>query len=152
MNRNAGFSAGILALLAVVFHVATPNAAEKETPGRASEQVEKPKAAPKPKPSKPDKSKEKLKVEDFSEGPWRATRSFFGAVEAPKLPTLQNKKIDLKNVKDTQDCAAQIPCASDIATLFGLSADDDVESLLATIPDPFHTRLPLFTRSFGVQA
>jgi len=67
-------------------------------------------------------------------GPWLASRHFFGSrnpnISDPVLP----------------NCGTGSDCAAGIKALFGVAADAP-EFLVATVPDPLHTHLGLFTDS-----
>ncbi len=75
------------------------------------------------------------------EGPWLATRHFF----APYASLSSSVRVDLKNPADILGCLGDAPCLAQLRQLFGVRDDDRVECLLATVPDPYHTRLALFT-------
>jgi len=75
------------------------------------------------------------------EGPWLATRHFFAPYASPS-PSM---RVDLKNPADILGCLGDASCLAQLRQLFGVRDDDRVDCLLATVPDPYHTRLALFT-------
>lgn len=139
MNRNLGMSAGLFALLAVAFHLGSPSPGEKsakEKPAAVSASKPKPEGVPQPGEPK----------ETSIEGPWLASQYFYGAA-ATELKFV----LDLENPKAILDCIAVPACASDLRKHFGIGEPKKYQFLLATVPDPLHTRLSLFTDS-SVQA
>jgi hypothetical protein len=128
VNRNAGFTAGIVALLALMARVVAPTAHGQSSQdlaenGKAKKGQGQP-AAGTPQPY---------------EGPWMATRHFFHPYDFPSSP------LDFRKPEEILKCSADANCLQGLQQFFGLSKADGVECLLATVPDPFHTRLALLT-------
>jgi hypothetical protein len=126
MNRNLGMSAGVLALLAVIFHLSPlgSDQANERAETRAP-----PKAA-----AAAGKAGDKDAGADELEGPWLATRAIFGE---PKTTS---------PARAPQTVGNSTPRNGDeVIPDFGIHKDDaDVEKVLTTVPDPWHTRLALF--------
>ncbi len=108
MNRNIGASAGFLAVLAVLMRALLPSA-----------QVNEPAAAGKP-PAPAAKNQPVSAEKEILEGPWLATRHFYGVPGEPGP-------------------------ADSLLEAFGIADPGKVSFLLATVPDPLHSRLSLFT-------
>lgn len=134
MDKNIGLSAGLVALLALAAHVALPTGSERGSDqSETGAQAKKSKAPPADKPPR-----------DNFEGPWLATRQFFmpyGPPDAGKKSPVES--VDLMNPHDILACSGK--CLSELRQFFGIGAGAPVECLLATVPDPNHTRLALFT-------
>lgn len=128
MRREVGSAAGILAILAVVLHTAFPTALERG--GASSAAAEK--AAAK-------KGGAAGSGDEPPEGPWLATRSYFQNFEA-KLP--QNDEPRLTGLFSLE---AAIPDqnADQLRKMFGVAPDAQIDSVIAAVPDPLHTRLAL---------
>jgi hypothetical protein len=150
MNRNAGMSAGILAILALVFHVSSPTSGERQ----GTEAVKPATGDSATKAKKPTRQRGQAvcnEPDDCPEGPWQAAQSFFNSAHSIEGTAVKPLNTNLESVSETINCAKDGLCRSDIRTFFGLSSNDNVEFLLATVPDPLHTRLALFTDS-SIQA
>ncbi|HTT65141.1 MAG TPA: hypothetical protein VMG35_24995 [Bryobacteraceae bacterium] len=132
MKENAGFTAAIIALVALAAHVVGPTGREAGPAGQAETgaKAKKAHAQQAEEPGTP------------YEGPWIATRHFFAPYEPP-ASIAQN--VDVKNPRAILRCSGDPKCLPQLQQFFGLSNTDNVECLLATVPDPFHTRLALFT-------
>lgn len=139
MNRNLGVSAGLIALLGLMFHIGPPGS-------------EKPKEVSKESGSGVGRKGDRPKSEDSSaeplEGPWLATWELWGRPQAPQTPP------DEEEIKKSNEClrtlgdpAAPKECEERIVAKFGVpgEARSNIYSILATVPDPVHSRLALFT-------
>ena len=76
-----------------------------------------------------------------------ATRHFFAPYEPPP-PSVEDSTsntVDFKNAEDILECSEDTKCLLELRKFFGLQNTDGVECVLAIVPDPFHTRLGLFT-------
>lgn len=83
---------------------------------------------------------------ESDEGPWLATRHFFMPFGPPQPVKLSAQPVDLARADNILRCAGDASCRSDLQRLFGLEKEGvPVACLLAIVPDPFHTRLALFT-------
>jgi len=144
MNRNLGFSTGILAIIALALHVSLPTGGEKPTPSGGNE-------------VKPPAASETSAASQI-EGPWLATRRFFGpravSYDLPRLPSNSAKQIDPALPGQIIECARETAtggCASHLREYFGIEGEGglpyDLNIVLATVPDPMHTRVALFTDS-----
>jgi len=137
VNRNAGLTAGIVALLALMARVAGSgghgqgSADQAESGGKA----------------KQGQAQEAGGTPRSYEGPWMATRHFFAPYQPPPLSVTDPRSqiVDFKNPDDILRCSADTNCLSELHRFFGLTSPGGVECLLAIVPDPFHTRLALFT-------
>jgi hypothetical protein len=129
VDKNVGLSAGIIALLALAARVALPTANERGSAAQASAgkatnaQAQAAAATP-----------------QYYEGPWLATRHFFAPYEQPS-----SVAVDFKDAADILRCSGDPQCRPQLRRYFGLPDTGGVECLLATVPDPLHTRLALFT-------
>lgn len=138
MDRNTGLTAGIVALLALIAHVAIPN-------GGAAGSTERTESG-----GKTNHGQAQPTAGTFQpyEGPWLATRHFFAPYEPPAAAAAgaPNVRIaDFRNPADILQCSSDANCLPQLRQFFGLQSADGVECLLATVPDPLHTRLALFT-------
>jgi hypothetical protein len=137
VDKNIGLSAGIIALLALAAHVAVPTAGE-----RTADQAEN---GAKTKKSKAPPAGRNTEPENY-EGPWFATRHFFMPYGPPRPPKISSSRyVDLMNPEDIRACSGIPQCLSELRQFFGVRATVPVQCLLATVPDPNHTRLALFT-------
>ncbi len=151
MKKNLGSSAGLLALLAVSFHlVEAPQSEKVTTPqARSSSETSVDKSTDSLGPEKPREPRD-------IEGPWLATQAFFHAEPqallslqqaAPgSLTEAQTRPLDLSEVTDLELCSQQEGCRAQLISYFGWQPNHS-RFLLATIPDPRHTRLSLDTDS-----
>ena len=131
MEKRIGSSAGILALIALVLHSLgfpggedkSVNAPDKKAPITETDTTE----------------KGNLEIVDW-QGPWRATQQYFHS--------------DLTTRKTAKFCRDYLigfdrPCSQrDLLSLFGFGPDfrvNDLQYLIATLPDPLHTRMALDT-------
>jgi len=119
MNRNLGLSAGMLALLALFVHMSPIG---QDQSGGKSDTQSTERRVPQ---SDTDNIKE---IADTPEGPWFATWAIFGKPE--REPQLRRP-----------DTPQNPPAPPD----FGIPASIDISQAIATVPDPWHTRLALFT-------
>lgn len=150
MRNSLGISAGLLAMVALAVRLGVPGA--PETRGNAENAGGRVTAAQEKAAAKGDSGKAPF------EGPWLATRYFYGdhsdhgdhqvqpASEEEK-PSLADRILDcdLATIKATN-------CADDESSLksyFGIQDEEagDIRFLIAIVPDPLHTRLSLFTDS-----
>jgi hypothetical protein len=139
MNRNFGGSAGVIALIAFVVHMAIPSGPEgghdSSAPiAAANGKGGKPKPKPKDEGQSPDTPPER-------EGPWLATQAFFHSLATPNTQELP----DFDSASDIQKCSLDKTCAEALRGYFGIGGPKHIQFLLATVPDPLHTRLSLFT-------
>ena len=128
MKQNVGISALILAALVVAVRPTGPNPqpAQAGRPPNSARQAAASSSAP------------------VVEGPWLATRSFFQATGAAKPPA------DFTDPSTIGSCV-ETACRSELARYFGVRAAEQVQFLIATVPDPLHSRLSLLTDS-AIQA
>jgi hypothetical protein len=124
-------TAGIVALLALAAHMAVPTAREGGSTGQMDAGAK----------TKKKQTQETENTSSPSEGPWIATRHFFQPYEA--APDISPQIF--KNPGDILACSGNSTCLPQLQQYFGLPNTDGVECVLATVPDPFHTRLALFT-------
>jgi hypothetical protein len=149
MNRNIGLSAGVLAVIVFMTRSLVPTgqvngpAEASKTSGKQAEISKKAAAEARQKEPPPNA--------DFLEGPWIATRQFYGPTYEPVPPKGFSSVDDLSALKKVQDCAVNSGCQRGLADFFGLEDTGEVSFLLATVPDPLHSRLSLFTDS-SIQA
>jgi len=133
MEKQIGMSAGVVALLVFFVHALVPPAGERAAaPGKQSED------------SSSSNAPAAAKMVPL-EGPWLASRQYFhqepaanahGACMDYLLPDLGKSP--------PANCSS-----SELRALFGLGAEDidpnERTTLIATIPDPIHTRMSLQT-------
>jgi hypothetical protein len=130
MKKDLGFPAGLVALLAVAFHLSSPNAPEQRPAGKAASKVGKAAAQKKEGPAE----------ESPLEGPWLATRTFFHSEGQATAP------VDFSKAEDIATCAGEKTCLGRLRRYFGLTdGERTIEFLIAMVPDPVHTRLAVFT-------
>lgn len=138
MNKNVGTSAGLVAFLTVMFHVVNTPRAERHsgTQARSNANIERP---------KPDQETKPDGKEPPIEGPWLATRAFFQS-EGPDDPSFPDTS-EFKRIDAIERCATDPACREKLKRYFGLERGNgyELEFLIATVPDPLHTRLSLFT-------
>lgn len=134
MNRNAGFTAGILALLALLARSPSPTGAPHESQDQADTGK-----------TKKDQSQSVGQPPQPYEGPWIATRHFFQAYGS--LPSYEDFAANIADLKEPDSILKCFDptCLSQLRKFFGLPDDIPIDCLLATVPDPFHTRLALYT-------
>ena len=91
------------------------------------------------------------------EGPWLATQTFFhretknGVCRTAHLMSSGQESgcahaLDLTQVNEVEACAGERGCRDALGGYFG-ARGRDVQYMIATIPDPLHTRLALLTDS-----
>jgi hypothetical protein len=139
VNKNAGLSVGVFALLALVARVGVPagsGQASTDQPDRVSPAARA--VTPAPVVASPSPS---------YEGPWMATRHFFAHNQLPSssAKVSGSPAVDLRNPEDLKICAGNAGCLKKLRQFFGVRDTDRIACLLATVPDPYHTRLALFT-------
>jgi len=137
MKRNLGATTGLIALLALAVHSFSPPAGEGRRSSSGSGQAA---------TTTVKNSKDQEKSESAREGPWLATRAFFGTSGGTAVPS---KKEDLKRI--IGPLTQPVVSAQEATTLRRLFGTDpstcsasDSYSLVATVADPAHTRLALF--------
>src|SRR5580700_7844325 len=109
MKQNVGFSAIIIAFIALAIRTGTPVAQPGQS-GRA--QAPTPETNPTP--------------TEMLAGPWLATRSFFRAADPPEAPA-----IDFDVPASVQSCAAAgETCGTQLAKYFGISVPNHVQFLI----------------------
>jgi hypothetical protein len=138
MKKNVSFPAGLIALLAVAFHLSSPNASERRPTGKGASKVEK------------DGAKKKAETNEEAplEGPWLATRVFFHSEGLPEAHRKSKAPVDFSRAEDVAACAGEESCLAELRQYFGVSSEDhryQFEFLIATVPDPVHTRLSVYT-------
>jgi hypothetical protein len=139
MNRNFGGSAGVIALIAFVVHMAIPSGPEGGHDSSAPIAAANGKGGkPKPKPKDEGQSRD---TPPEREGPWLATQAFFHSLATPNTQELP----DFDSASDIQKCSLDKTCAEALRGYFGIGGPKHIQFLLATVPDPLHTRLSLFT-------
>jgi hypothetical protein len=160
MNRNIGLSAGFLAVLAVFMRAFVPStqvSGPAEAPAAAAGKKAEASAAKKGKKGPSQKKTDPDPDDEYLEGPWLATRHFYGPTGEPVLPAaLSNDPAgptddDLFAVDKVRRCSMIAVCALQLSQYFGIESRGEVSFLLATVPDPIHSRLSLFTDS-SIQA
>ena len=151
--RKVGSSAGVVAVLALGLHLATAptgdhaatssHSAEKRAGGGNSVES----AAP-----------EKALIEQPKiEGPWLASETFFHREAEQGVCRAEPAKsgpatsacggaLHFTQASAVEACASDASCRDDLARYFGVKGSK-IQYLIATIPDPLHTRLALFTDS-----
>jgi hypothetical protein len=127
MKPNLSSSASWVAMLAVMFHLAFPSG--EGTPAAVA--------------ARPSATVAKPPVASQTEGPWLASRYFFASRRPPEL---KSPEVPVCSTADTADA-----CSAEMKAWFGLAENQPLQFLLATVPDPLHTRLGLFTDS-SIQA
>jgi hypothetical protein len=84
---------------------------------------------------------------EILEGPWLATRFFFHSTGNPAPPMVLGGPID-----SVRTCVASSgDCRATLARYFGVSVPNQIHVMVATVPDPLHSRLSLGTDS-SIQA
>src|SRR5579862_6216853 len=137
MKKEFTGSAGLLALLALVVHTQFPGS-EPRTSGGASAGSTKNEIAEKP-----------SSEDEAPEGPWLASRGFFNKAGSPfsdgGSPCKDDKAWEMPCL--VADKGGTPPDYSKLRALMGLDASKpcDTWSIIASVPDPQHTRLPLET-------
>jgi hypothetical protein len=142
MNKTLGASAGLVAFLTVLFHMvnAPPVERHSTTQPQGSSDIAK--------QSKPEKQGQGEKTGPVPiEGPWLATRKFFHS-EGPEDLSFPDTA-EFTRIDRIERCATDPACRARLRSYFGLEFGEDYQSefVIATVPDPLHTRLALFTDS-----
>jgi hypothetical protein len=129
MDRNLGASAGLLALFAMMFHLAPVGSEQR---GSNVEHTDTNAKTGRNASSGEDNQPSQTPP---LEGPWLATRALFGeGGKPPAKPAMSRESVDSGK-----------PIAEEIQKLFGINDTNDIDTVLATVPDPWHTRLALMT-------
>jgi hypothetical protein len=124
MKENIGISALIVAALAFLVHSGGPG--------------------PPPARGKNAQAQTATTTADI-EGPWLATRAFFHSPDQP-MPRA------MASVASVLNCVRSAGmCRGPITTYFGIPSVNRVQFLVATVPDPLHSRVSLLTDS-AIQA
>ena len=135
MRRNLGFATGIFALLAVAVHTMNPPRGERDSSFGSGQEGA----------SKKKDSNDEDKRENAREGPWLATRAFFGTSGGDGVPS---KDDDLeKTIAPLSSPKNTVTDPSALQSLFGVDSSvcsSGSWSIVATVADPVHTRLALF--------
>src|SRR3954452_12464621 len=140
-KKNIGSSAGALALLAFIVHLVSAPPSEKTQelgPAHSTREILEPKHERSPEGEEHPKA-----------GPWLAAQAFFHS-EPDKLSctaadqSAACRSVRLSTVADLEACSREAQCGAQIAKLFG-SNSYHPQFIIATIPDPLHTRLALST-------
>src|SRR5581483_11479652 len=124
-----GSSAGILALVAVLVHTFGSSGDRRPSPPPAEKQAM-------PALSRPAKNSEVPTA--ARQGPWRATQQYFHSEPSKKIVDY-GACLDLRSNDCSQD---------KLLALYGLPPafnTNKVRSLIATVPDPLHTRMAMET-------
>jgi hypothetical protein len=129
MKKEIGSTAGILALLAVIFHTQFPSGQER--------------SGGQPKTAAQSQSREKetgTREEEPLEGPWLATRAFFNQT-VPETGPCDPRGTDVSCLTSPNHTDLQRIRRS----LVGSESNNvKMWSIVATVPNPLHTRLSLF--------
>lgn len=136
MDQKVGLTAGIVALLALAAHMVVPSPGDQKADQTGG--------AGKAKKSKAASAGESSQQKSY-DGPWLATRHFFMPYGAPPPVKVSGQWVDFTNPEDISTCSADANCRSDLRQFFGPQTGAPLGCLLATVPDPYHTRLALFT-------
>ncbi|HZS53538.1 MAG TPA: hypothetical protein VFA65_03985 [Bryobacteraceae bacterium] len=129
MGKSIGSSAGILALVAVLVHTFGSSGDRRPSPPPAEKQAM-------PALSRPAKNSEVPTA--ARQGPWRATQQYFHSEPSKKIVDY-GACLDLRSNDCSQD---------KLLALYGLPPafnTNKVRSLIATVPDPLHTRMAMET-------
>jgi hypothetical protein len=148
MNRNIGLSAGTIVLAAVLLRVAVPGGGQGGRVATAGENRTATKGTSEQTEGAGGASQSK---EEKVEGPWLATRRFFGHA-ASKSAACEGPAIDLasasnENVFEKAPPEQQEQLHCHVRKYFGIADPEQVTFLIATVPDPLHSRLALLTDS-----
>jgi hypothetical protein len=142
VKQNLGLSAVIIAAIAFVVRSGAPGPPQGQSALTRSAQ---PQAA----------ANQNAAEAEPLEGPWLATRLFFHAAANPDPPPLAEASVDFKTPASVRECVSGIEkfCGAQMAHYFGIpeGRSNLIEFLIATVPDPLHSRLSLFTDS-AIQA
>lgn len=160
MNKTLGFgaSAGVVAVLAVVLRLAIPTSPGVQEGVDTSQSAAKPLAGSTPSGPESPQTSRRLEIE----GPWLATQAFFhqdpngvkcppnkGGDEAPVVGCANSP--DLTHLGSVENCANESRCSKSLSRYFGVVNDSgltpQIQYIIATVPDPLHTRLALATDS-----
>ncbi|MGC2660984.1 MAG: hypothetical protein WA324_23770 [Bryobacteraceae bacterium] len=162
MDTKAAFgaSAGILAVVALVLHIAVPKTG---TPPAASTVARTGAIADKAGSAPTGTSEGGTAQPPKIEGPWLAAQTFFHeepeGIECPaptggsaSLPVVGcASTADFTHLSEIESCANDSGCSERLARFFGVANNSGqkplIQYVLATIPDPLHTRLALSTDS-----
>lgn len=128
MEKRIGSSAGLLALIALLVHAFSGSGGEK---GAGAPEKKTPTASV-------SSSKDTDQKLAGVQGPWRATRQFFH-----KEPAARNEACEKGLLSDSASCTRP-----EMLSLFGFDPAYDarnIKFLIATIPDPLHTRMSMET-------
>lgn len=133
MDQKVGLTAGIVALLALAAHMTVPAGSA----GGAGAQAQKGGV------SKKSQTETAGGAPRSYEGPWLATRRFF----APSVSAVLDpgQPVDVKDPEAILRCEGDPNCRPELWRFFGLGGTTGIQSMLALVPDPHHTRLALFT-------
>jgi hypothetical protein len=138
VKQNLGFSAVILAAIAFVIRSGAPGPPQAPPSSAQSSQPQ-------------TGATGSTSSEEMLEGPWLATRLFFHAASNPDTPPLARASVDFKTPDSVRECVSglEIFCGAQLAHYFGIPDGEAslIQFLIATVPDPLHSRLSLFTDS-----
>lgn len=141
MEKRVGTSAGLLALLAIIFHTANPPTAERGS--RASGAAQNStgstrKSAISRKPKQDGNTQEKRPLR----GPWLATQQYFYRTsDLDPSACIKRLIAPHENPESRGSCEDEA-----LNTLFAFGPNfprQNVTGVIATIQDPFHTRMSL---------
>ena len=143
VNRNAGLSVGVLALLAVF------------TRG-ASRQARRPRSRRSVGPRRPGEEQREVCTASGTvirrschplRRPLVGDPPFLRAIPATPVfgPWLKFNVCGSQEPRANSGCTGETGCLGQLRQFFGASDSDRIDCLLATVPDPYHTRLALFT-------
>ena len=134
MNRNLSASAGWIAIAAFVLHLAWPSGENfRQGPAPGLDQSVGSSNSP---PASGLSGKLPGAAKPGVEGPWRASQDFFDSPDATEF--------DVGKTSAILQCAKDPACSGSISASFGVKSNR-LEFMLATVPDPLHTRLGLVT-------
>jgi len=170
MNRNIGISAGFVAVIVVFIRAllpsgqvsgtaAAPAATDKKQAAAGKRQAKKKAAAGKRQATPATGAAAAANTvvvvtppeDEYLEGPWLATQQFYGLPSDFSQPDDLPGDDDLFAIDKVQQCGRDSTCGPQLGQFFGIGDPSKVEFLLATVPDPLHSRLSLFTDS-SIQA
>jgi hypothetical protein len=130
MEKRLGSSAGILALLAVVVHMLGNSGAEYQAGSGGNKATTAALSAP---------TRSETHVLSLErQGPWRATQQYFHAT-----PAGDGRKYQSCISRPTEGCVREA-----LLALYGFPEgfpEQNIHALIATIPDPLHTRMAIET-------
>ena len=161
MNKTLGFgtSAGVVAIVAVVLRLAVPTQTKVQEGAVDNHAAAKPSVGSASSGTESLEASQQLEIE----GPWLATQAFFhqdpngvkcppskgGGAGVPVVGCANSP--DLTHLSSVETCANDPRCSKSLSRYFGVVNDSgltpQIQYIIATVPDPLHTRLALATDS-----